>query len=237
MRRMGLRKLLWLVLATNLITNSILLGGLAWFVWPRGETTGAGYAEAATPSESDAAAPGTSGPDLQALRLSQADWEKLAAGEALRETSRAGDSVQMRARFLVRAPAAGIYAVLADPRELVEIYDDLEKAEVRQSGQGWQVVWFEGRSGISSIEYTLRRDYAEGKSIKWRLVPGPGTSRMLTACQGGWFFTPTGAGDLTLVEYRNAIDISGLPDFLLESLIDNNLPHVMKSIRDRVEAR
>ncbi len=242
MRRMGLRRLLWVVLATNLVTNTILLGGLGYMFFESYRTQDGGPGQAyGDPVDPPAGEPGTSepaaGPDLVALRLSPAEWEKLKSGEAVRETSRAGDSVTMRARFLVEAEPGAIYSVLADPRQLVEIYDDLEKAEVRQAGEGWQVVYFEGRSGISSIEYTLRREYAEGKSITWKLAPGPGTSRMLTACAGGWFFTPTGAGHLTLVEYRNAIAISGLPDFLLEKLIDNNLPHVMKAVRERVERR
>lgn len=253
MRRKGFRRLLWAVLVTNLLTNVLLLGGaggLAYFVLAQSATGDAGGAggeggdpfppepdwtrPAGDPADDD---PGQ--PELARMRVSEAEWARLAAGEALRETGRGAGRVHIRARFLVRAEPDALFDFLADPDVLVEVYDDLDAAEVRQrvsDGENrYDVVWFKGSTGPLGLEYTLRRDYEPGRSIRWSLIEGPGTSQLLSMCRGGWFFMPSGVRGQTLVEYRNLLSLKGLPDSLLEQLIDGNLPHTMEVIRGRVE--
>ncbi|MBI4617109.1 MAG: SRPBCC family protein [Planctomycetes bacterium] len=247
MRIRRLRSLLVAVLVTNVLSNLALWGLLGLGLFYYWELSGS---QASDPIETAAGwtpdreglppGAGKETVDVSRLGVSPSEWEKLLAGGALRETGNGDGRARVHARFLVRARPEAVYGVLADATKLAGIYEDLDVVEVKKSLRGekanYDVVWFEGSTGPYRLVYCLRRDYAAPRSIRWTLVPWPGTSTLLKACDGAWTFTAAGPEDLTLVDYTNEIEIPALPDFLLEELVDHNLPHALARIRAEVEA-
>ena len=174
------------------------------------------------------------------LGIDPLEWERLLAGESLRDLVSEEGRVEVRIRFLIRTSARMAYDLLVDPDNLVELYDDVEAAEVKKRFRGenasYDTVWFRGRSGPYKLEYCLRRDYVLGRSIRWKLVHWPGTSTLLKSCRGGWFFQDVGRDGLTLLDYRNQIQLPDLPDWLLTRMVEHNLPHTMAVLRNRLES-
>jgi ribosome-associated toxin RatA of RatAB toxin-antitoxin module len=145
----------------------------------------------------------------------------------LLEAQDTGGGGAARARALVRADPAAIWAVITSCDEAFVFVDGLERCEILVDGERRVVVhqvidksWLLPRQDF--VFESLREPYRE---IRLHLLKGN-----LNALEAHWLFQPVPEG--TLVEYAVRIEPSfPVPDFLVRRNLFRDMPDLLACVR------
>ena len=160
--------------------------------------------------------------------VSEADWNRLRAGEVILEehvgASRpAGASVSL----LVHAPVERVWAVIVSCEQARAFVAGLEECEVLDERGDYALTRQVVDKGWATprLEYRFETRRVPYESMTFRLVDGN-----LRALEGSWSFQPTDSGLLV----RHAVQLEPLvpaPRWLVRRNLRQDLPGMMRCIR------
>jgi ribosome-associated toxin RatA of RatAB toxin-antitoxin module len=157
---------------------------------------------------------------------------KLERGEIeLESTDGPGGRRDARARALIAAPQAKIWATITDYEHYKDFMPLTTVSEVKKREPNEVLFYTELTTPVKTIHYTIRLVLDEGKgAVDWKLVDGN-----LASNEGSWRLEPYRGGDETYVVYTCfAAPGFPLPGFLLNKLTQGTLPEVIAAVRKRV---
>ena len=150
--------------------------------------------------------------------LAAGDEERLLAGEAvLRQSQTSGDAGHAVAVQYVNAPSELVWDVLLDYDKYPQRIDGCEKTDVyEQVGDDWYV-WFEVSLplGITSEYATKNTIHRDDGWMAWELDPRRDSP--VNVNTGYWLVTEV-SPTLTRLDYATAMEIPGVPSFVVKYL-------------------
>lgn len=156
---------------------------------------------------------------------------KLEKGEIeLEATDGPGGRRDARARALIAAPPARIWAVITDYDHYRDFMPLTTVSEVKKR-EGNQVLFYtELSTPVKTICYTIRLTLDEAKgAVDWTLVDGN-----LKSNEGSWRLEPYGAGETYVVYTCFVAPGFPIPGFLLNKITQGTMPDLIAAVRKRV---
>lgn len=139
----------------------------------------------------------------------------------------------LRGTVTVRARPEAIWGVLIDYGRFPEIYPDVARTEVKESGPGGATVVMHVENFWTQYAYETRRDYVDpGRRITWRQVKGPYRS-----LSGEWAIRDgPGAGEQRIV-CTTVVELdSPVRAVVARQFAAGRMRSTLLRLRDRLEA-
>ena len=156
---------------------------------------------------------------------------KLERGELeLETTDGPGGRRDARARALIAAPPAKVWAAITDYDHYREFMPLTTVSQVKK--REGSDVWFytELSTPVKTIVYTIKLTLDESKgAVDWTMIDGN-----LKANDGSWRLEPHGNGETYVVYTCFAAPGFPVPGFLLNKITQGTLPDVIAAVRKRV---
>lgn len=178
-------------------------------------------------------------PVLRAETLTQAELTALSRGEAVvrvtRDTqSKSVSSGQGFAAIDIPAPPEAVFAAMTDCARAKRYVKNLVSCKVLQRDPkgAWEVRETMVRLSIALPDFraVARLDYVPPKQIRFRQTEGS-----FDYAQGQWDLMPFREGRTTRVFYRVRAGTSiPIPEFVIQGLIETDLPETLKALRAEV---
>lgn len=172
---------------------------------------------------------------VTALELSDDDWERLGAGEVVVQAGEVDGTRRVEAAIVIEQPAEAIWQVMLDCPNAPEFVPNMQRCEVleRAEDDSWEVIEHEVKYGwlAPKTVYQFRAEYEPLSMIQFERISGD-----LSHLEGDWSLQPVaGLDNYILVSYSVFIDPGFLvPGFITRSALRDDLPEVMRSLRERV---
>ncbi len=251
MTQMRLRRLLYVTLISNLITNlllgSLLVSAVIWWIsesqaemTPVSSITPGPVASGPVmfqiqPSIEVKSEPEDTRPVHERLGLALEIWERLTQGEVFLDHSGDDDNRKLRAYFLVRASPDRLFKLFSDYANMPNLYEEVKQAKVLESSPDHAVVYYQSSYGFFNLSWVVRESFsADRRKISWKLVDHPKYPSKLKRASGYWIFTPTGMGQMTLLRYENEFKVTMLPRSLATRFAKQNIPKMAQNIRKQL---
>jgi len=133
---------------------------------------------------------------------------------------------------VINAPIADVFAVIADFESYPEFQEEIESVEIVKETAKSATVAFE-MNLMQRVSYTLKFNLKKPSSITWTFVEG---DSMLKDNNGSWTITELEPGVVD-VTYKINVEFSlWLPSSIVESLLGDHLPKMLKKFKERIEA-
>lgn len=166
--------------------------------------------------------------------LSSGDRARLAAGEAVVRVTPdgRGASGHIRAAIEIQALPAAVWRVMLDCERSPRFVRGLESCRIveRDPAGRWDVrehriAWLAIMPRVRSV---FRSRYETHRTISFHRLDGD-----LTVLEGFWRLEPAGSGTRLFYEARVGI-AAPVPDFLVRSAIESDLPRTLEALRQEV---
>ncbi|MEM8608325.1 MAG: SRPBCC family protein [Myxococcota bacterium] len=179
---------------------------------------------------------GANGAGADPSVLTDDDWKRLSAGEAVVHTAELNDRPRVGALVLVPQSVDRIWDIMVDCERAPEFVPNLRRCEVidRAEDGSWELIehevkyrWFAPKT-----IYRFKAEYVHGQQVRFSRVSGD-----LRELEGVWglFPLPT-EDDRVLVSYTVSIDPGVfVPDVLVRRALERDLPELMHALRHRVD--
>ena len=161
---------------------------------------------------------------------------RLAAGEAIVSVmpDDRGAAARIEAGIEIAAPPAKVWDVMLDCARSARFIRGLESCRVIEADPAgrWdvrehQVNWL---SIMPRLRTVFRSQYETQRTIAFRRVGGD-----VPILEGAWRLEPIKAGAATRLHYEVRIGLAGpVPDFMVRSAIENDLPRTLAALREEV---
>ncbi|HEY8507292.1 MAG TPA: SRPBCC family protein [Steroidobacteraceae bacterium] len=168
--------------------------------------------------------------------FSDAELQKLAAGEVLISASVAGSQGDIRGAVQIQASPETIFRVMTDCAQALEYVPHLEQCTVLDSAEdgSWQV--FEQRIDYSWLlppaHYVFRAEYEPYTRIRTYHISGDFREN-----RGIWELHPARDGTSTIVTYQaHVVPQFFVPRWMLRSALRRDLPEMLRRLRTRSES-
>lgn len=171
----------------------------------------------------------------RALDLSDDDWESLGQGEVVVQSEEIDSRTRVQAAIVIEQPATAIWQVMLDCPNAPEFVPNMRRCEVLEQAEdeSWEIIEHEVKYGwlAPKTVYQFRAEYQPKASIHFERISGD-----LKHLEGDWMLSPIeGLDNYILVSYSVFIDPGFMvPGFITRSALRDDLPEVMRSLRERV---
>lgn len=169
------------------------------------------------------------------LKLSSAveyNVEQLKKGEVIVEEDIVeGKSGGVRATFWVNAPPEVVYRELSNGAKFSEFMPDIVESVLKNSGDGFQDVYYRLHFWFGDVEYVLHRVLNREKmEITWNLLSGK-----FKRLDGYWQIKEGGNGSI-VTYYTDVEPKVYVPHFVTKYLTKQGLPDLIDAVRKRAES-
>ncbi len=174
---------------------------------------------------------------MSSLSLTEADFERLNKGETIVRTLAAakGCREHVGAAIMVPARPETVWRVLLDYEHAPEFIPGMVSSRVLQTQPGYDVIeqTVDLLVLLPRITYVVRSDYIENRRMSFKQIKGD-----LSEIRGVWNLLPQSNQEHTLLKYSLYCDPGiFVPQWIVNSLLEDDLPALMKAIRDRAVNR
>lgn len=172
---------------------------------------------------------------VMSLELTDMDWEQLGAGEVVVQADEIDGMRRVEAAIVIEQPSAAIWQVMLDCPNAPEFVPNMQSCEVleRADDASWEIIEHKVKYGwlAPKTVYQFRAEYQPQQQIHFERISGD-----LKHLEGDWMLEPiSGLEGYVLVSYSVFIDPGFLvPGFITRSALRDDLPDVMRSLRERV---
>ena len=172
----------------------------------------------------------------RAAPLTATELARLAAGEIVVNVAAddRGAAGRIEAAVDIPAPPPVVWRVMLNCTRAVRYVTGLESCRVIEADPAgrWDVREHKVNllTLVPRIRNVFRSDYEPYRTIKFSRVDGD-----LSTLEGAWTFEPIRDGAATRLRYQARIGLSApIPDFMVRSAIDSDLPRMLKALRQEV---
>lgn len=139
--------------------------------------------------------------------------------------------VKIASSVIVKATAERAFEVITDFKRYPKFLSEITKAKVIKSTAKKVTAEFE-MNMVQKIDYTLAFTLKPNSEIKWTFVEG---DSMLKDNSGCWTIDVQSGGKLK-VSYEANVELSiWLPESILKSMLNENLPRMLEKFKKEME--
>lgn len=171
-----------------------------------------------------------------AAPLTAADLTRLAAGEIVVSVAAddRGAAGRVEAAVDIPAPPPVVWRIMLDCTRAVRYVTGLESCRIVEADPAGRWDVREHRINLLTlvprIRNVFRSNYEPYRAIAFSRVDGD-----LSTLEGVWTLEPIQAGAATRLRYQARIGLSApIPDFVVRSAIESDLPRMLKALRQEV---
>jgi len=172
---------------------------------------------------------------VNALELTDADWEQLGAGEVIVQSEKVDGKRRVEAAIVIEQALEDIWQVMLDCDNAPEFVPSMQRCEIIEQAEdnSWEIIEHQVKYGWLAPKtiYRFRADYVALEKIHFERISGD-----LKHLEGDWMLQAVeGLDSHVLVTYSVFIDPGFLvPGFITRGALRDDLPEVMRSLRNRV---